>query len=487
MVVSKCLQRGAVLSLLVAVAMTAVGCLKPRKGPNLPRIFAEAREYVGKAPIIVIPGALGSQLVNPATGKVIWPSADRDGVDDVDLPISTDLASNRDDLVATRIVDTTDLSLLLPEVRVYVDLLNTLESTAGYKRRSIDAPSPDGASDAYYVFSYDWRRDNVENARLLARKVDALKTTLNRPDLKFNIIAHSMGGLIARYYAMYGGRDAIADGQPPDWSGGANISRLLLVGTPNRGAMDAFRSLVEGYNYYGGDVKRRGYFNKLDSDLLFSLPSIYQLLPFSHAELRVTARLRLEPVDLYDPKVWAENGWSIYEPRRRSRIAKRFGPDAERRLKEEEAFLGAVLTHAQAFHDALERKAPNRRPFGLFLFGGDCEPTLRAPLVVVKDGRPRTYFRSKDVTLGAVRLDRKRLAELMFAPGDGRVTRTSLLAEMEERIGGGLFPSALDIDYAVFACELHGDLPNNNELQNNILSILVTDTTPGPNGASTSK
>src|SRR5688572_5365875 len=102
MVLLRLLHRGLSLSLLVAIAIAATGCVKPRKSPDLPKIFAPAREYVGKAPIIVIPGVLGSQLVNPKTGKTIWPSAARDDEDDVELPISTDLASNRDDLVAAR-------------------------------------------------------------------------------------------------------------------------------------------------------------------------------------------------------------------------------------------------------------------------------------------------------------------------------------------------------------------------------------------------
>jgi pimeloyl-ACP methyl ester carboxylesterase len=478
MVVPRLVQRGIVSFVVISLTLVAGACITPRKQPNLPKIFAPAREYVGKAPIIVIPGVLGSQLVNSKTGRTVWPSADRDGGDDVDLPISTDLEGNRDDLVATRIVDATRLSRLLPEVRVYTDLLGTLENAAGYRRGSIDDPPADGASDTYYVFYYDWRRDNVENARLLSRKIDALKGRLGRADLKFNIIAHSMGGLVARYYALYGDRDVSSDPEAlPDWSGGANISRLLLLGTPNRGAMDAFRSLVEGYNYYGGDVKRRGFFNKLDSELIFSLPAIYELLPFSHAERIVTKDLAIEPIDFYDTSVWAAHEWSIFSRRHRLRLVDRYGAGADARFREEQAFLAAALARAHAFHESLERRPLARRPFGLFLFGGDCEPTLRAPLVVRQNGQTRTYFRSEKVTVGALRLDRKKLAEMMFAPGDGRVTRASLLAERADAPSGGLFPSALEIDYAVFACEVHGDLPNNNELQNNILSILVTDTT----------
>ena len=84
---------------------------------------------------------------------------------------------------------------------------------------------------------------------------------------------------------------------------------------------------------------------------------------------------------------------------------------------------------------------------------------------------------------GALPLDREKLFELMFVPGDGRVTRSSLLAERNGNGGtngatnGGLFASDMEVDYAVFQCELHGDLPNHVELQNNILSILVSDTT----------
>ena len=51
------------------------GCLGPKRTPALDRIFAQARERKGKRPIIVIPGILGSELVDEKSGEVAWPSA----------------------------------------------------------------------------------------------------------------------------------------------------------------------------------------------------------------------------------------------------------------------------------------------------------------------------------------------------------------------------------------------------------------------------
>lgn len=472
-------HRATTLVLIVLVTLGAVSCARSKRKPHLERIFEPARRSEGKMPIIVIPGALGSQLIDPRTNRVVWPSADTNKEDDLDLPISTNLAENADGLVASRIVDTTKLSILLPEIRVYRDLLRALESVAGYRPGSMDQPPPTGATDTFYVFSYDWRRDNVENARLLARKIDKMKADLGRPDLRFNILAHSMGGLIARYYAMYGDRDV--DALPaggPDWSGGANIHRLLLVGTPNRGVMDALRSLVEGYNYYGGNVKRSTLFNKLDAGLLMSMPSVYQLLPFDGGNYVLDERLHRVSIDLLAVEVWRTYAWSIFSDRHRKRTMKKLGsgPGAAR-LAEEEAFLAAALSRARGFQASLERVPTAPRPFALYVFGGDCEPTLEAPLVVSGEGAPRTYFLAHRVRLGKTYLNKSRLLDLMFAPGDGRVTRSSLIAESRQSNGGSPMRSDLGFDHVVFGCQEHGELPNNVEMQNNILSVIVNDST----------
>ena len=64
----------------------------------------------------------------------------------------------------------------------------------------------------------------------------------------------------------------------------------------------------------------------------------------------------------------------------------------------------------------------------------------------------------------------------MYEPGDGRVTRRSLLGETlaGTRPANGLYDTALPVAYAVFACDLHGDLQTNKTIQDNALTLLVS-------------
>ena len=50
--------------------MLLAGCAA-RRTPDLERIFATARARSGKRPVIVIPGILGSRLVNRKTGEEV--------------------------------------------------------------------------------------------------------------------------------------------------------------------------------------------------------------------------------------------------------------------------------------------------------------------------------------------------------------------------------------------------------------------------------
>jgi len=122
----------------------------------------------------------------------------------------------------------------------------------------------DGAQN-YIEFPYDWRRDNRVAARKLARLVPAWlaqwKQVSGNEAAKVVFIAHSMGGLVARYYLEC-------------LEGWRHTRKLITFGTPYRGSLNAVDFLSNGY------VKSFAGFNVADlSSLMRSFTSVYQLMP----------------------------------------------------------------------------------------------------------------------------------------------------------------------------------------------------------------
>ncbi|HEX2491671.1 MAG TPA: hypothetical protein VHR27_19845, partial [Blastocatellia bacterium] len=273
-------MRTAIRFQLLLTLLLTNACLLKASKPNLPAIFPSplVAKQKGKPPIIIIPGITGSELINQKTGEKLWPELFPKDREALALPTtSTTISENRDDVVASRVIESAQLIKFIPEIGVYGALFKALENHGGYRRGDIDAPSLDGDHDTYYLFAYDWRRDNVESARKLAAKIEEIKRRTNKPDLRFDIIAHSMGGLIARYYAMYGERDVLGDEPPrPDWRGAQSIGCLALIGTPNAGSMDALRSLIYGYSITEANKPRINLFRSLGRTTIFTTASVYQ-------------------------------------------------------------------------------------------------------------------------------------------------------------------------------------------------------------------
>lgn len=453
---------------LLAILLVSGGCISAHRTPDLQNIFASARARNGKRPVIVIPGILGSELINSKTGETIWPSAFRTS-NDV-LPINPNLEANRDDLVPGKILETVRLARILPEVYVYRDLLQALRQYAGYREGNWENPGADGDRDTFYVFAYDWRRDNVANARELFRRIEQLKLRLQRPDLKFNIIAHSMGGLIARYAAMYGDADLPADDVviQPTWRGAAHISKIVMIGTPNEGTSDAFATLVDGYSITEGLRRRVPLLNKLTAEDAARTPSVFQLMPHRRAAKFLDENLQPLQIDLYDPAVWKRYGWgAIYS----HDFARRLNTDPEQL----DAYLAATLKRARRFHEALDAVESSDSPVVLLAIGGDCEETLSAPVILrdQKQNRWVTLIRPREYrTASGVKMSKKQVTAAMYAPGDGRVTRASLLGENLIKTRDRLTGFTLS-HYAVFGCDLHGQLPSNKSLQDNALTAIV--------------
>lgn len=115
----------------------------------------------------------------------------------------------------------------------------------------------------YFEFAYDWRRDlRVAASKLQQDSHEWLSRRRAAPgneNAKLILVAHSMGGLVARYFLE------VLEG----WS---DTKVLYTIGTPYRGSLNPLRTLVEGV--------RKGPFGLVNlTSFARSLTSVYQLLP----------------------------------------------------------------------------------------------------------------------------------------------------------------------------------------------------------------
>lgn len=449
---------------------------------------AQPENRKGKVPVIVIPGLIGSELVNKTTNDTVWFSLQGNKDDDLDLPISPNIAANKDNLVAGDILRNIKYLKFLPETEIYEKLAGSLTLPGGYKEGKWDVPEADGFQDTYYVFPYDWRLDNVENARLLIRKIAALKATLKKPNLKFNIISHSMGGLIARYAAKYGDADIPAGNRliRPTWAGARHINKIFLVGTPNEGSFSALDALVNGIeppNVAGINIPFIRRVNKFDT---FTLPSLYQLLPHSGTARIYDSDLKPIRLDLFDPLTWEKFGWAAYND---PKFAKEFSPAEQQQAR---AYFRAVLTRARRFQQAIDIGMSAKAPVSMHIIGADCKQTLDG-IIIYRDTKKNIWetifspesFKQSDGT----KITSKQVKELLYTDGDGVVTKRSLLTMTSPgaRLRKDGYKTALYVDDVAFTCDIHNKLTGNAEVQRKMFDALLEKQKPAVAAAPTDK
>ena len=210
--------------------------------------------------VVLIPGILGSALSGP-NGEALWgTSASAMFRNLATLGRRLDALTldgddpNLDDLhdgirVAGPIAD---LHLLpgLWKIDGYTKIKDTLIGRLGLE-----------PGRNYFEFAYDWRRDNRVAARRLDRVarrwLDDWREKSGNRSARLVLIAHSMGGLVARHFLEVSG-------------GWRDTEALITFGTPYRGAPSALKALSNGHTLAGYiDV----------SQLVRSLTSALQLLP----------------------------------------------------------------------------------------------------------------------------------------------------------------------------------------------------------------
>lgn len=466
--------------LAVALVLAAGACASKEGQPELALIYNQAASFHApdRNPIIVIPGMLGSKLLDRASDQMIWGAFDSIGADPGDpdqlraisLPIgegAMPLAQLRDDVVPDGVLDKARISLLgIPiELEVYAGILNTL-GIGGYRDQSLGLGGVIDYGDDHFTcfqFPYDWRRDIVESARILAAFVRKKRAFVRQqymesygvddPDVKFDIVTHSMGGLVTRYFLMYGDQDLPADGSLPEltWAGAEFVERVIFVGTPNAGSVLSLENLVKGRDL--------GPFVPLyPPALLGTYPSVYQLLPRERHKLVVWDGDPNRPVEgLLDPELWARLGWGLAAPDQAPLLEEMMPNVADANLRRQRALTlqSKILARTNAFMQAMDR--PATPPPGLEMF------------LVAGDGHQTPMTASVDSATGAVSI-------LATGEGDGTVLRTSAL--LDERLGAEWQPQVvtpLRFHWTMFLPQEHVDLTNSIEFRDNVLFWLLED------------
>jgi pimeloyl-ACP methyl ester carboxylesterase len=227
--------------------------------------------------VVLLPGITGSVLER--NGREVWGTS----IESVLRGLFSggqsvqDLRLEHDEPDADDIGDGVRATRLVNDVHLFPGLwaIDGYTKVAARLRQRLRLSS--GAN--YYELPYDWRRDNRVAARKLQREsaqwLTRRRTT--HPDAKLVLIAHSMGGLVSRYFleVLGGWRDTRA---------------LVTFGTPYRGSLNALDSLVNG-------VRKAGILDL--TELTRSFTSIYQLLPiYPCLDLGTGTLARLSETDI---------------------------------------------------------------------------------------------------------------------------------------------------------------------------------------------
>lgn len=128
------------------------------------------------------------------------------------------------------------------------------------------------------VFPYDWRRSVRDSAQELAKLLATLLPDAERTGKPLHIVAHSMGGLVSRTM-IADGADGTAIWQRMGRLPGG--SRLLMLGTPNRGSHEAVRWLT-GANPTEAKLTLLDLRHGVNGiiDIVRRFPGMAELLPF---------------------------------------------------------------------------------------------------------------------------------------------------------------------------------------------------------------
>jgi pimeloyl-ACP methyl ester carboxylesterase len=257
---------------------TVINSARARSSAICPQSCVNVTPTALRTPVILIPGVMGSRLGSKILGNwyvEIFPSYP---YDNNHLFLKTGIGNENP--IGERPIAATDI------FRDYAyGSLGNFYSTmidvftgpiGGYKLYNVTNPAQrtsDGCDqnqvDAdFFLFPYDWRNSNAQSARDLKGLVDCIKKIRDpgnsNPNFKVNIIAHSMGGLIARRYILDGSQNY-----------DPRVKTVVTLGTPWLGAPTFMNVLMSGEHESLNKLMSQS----LVRDIARYMPGPHELIP----------------------------------------------------------------------------------------------------------------------------------------------------------------------------------------------------------------
>ena len=460
----------------ICILIIAGGCSQKQQTVNLGELYNRSAKShpLDRNPVILIPGIKGSRLVDSETGTIVWGTFGRKGLNPntpsglelFSVPMQKGIPLNKltDSIVPDGVLDSVEIDLigLSFDLKAYYNIVsilgvgNYLDYEIATSKKNIDY-----GEDHYtcFQFAYDWRlsldenasrlNDFIEDQRVFVQQQIEKKYGIKEYDVKFDLIAHSMGGLLSRYFLRYGATpvESIDLAAPVPWSGVTLVEKVIMIGTPNAGSVEAVVNFADG-------MAVGPFLPKFSQTLVGNIPAVYQLLPRNRHNRVVDASQSEKTIDIYDPNVWIENQWGLAQADNDSLLQVLLPNTSSPEQRREIALdhLTKCLKKAESIAEALDRPASPPQSVSLYLFAGGAIETP-ATLAIDAEGN-YTVFATEY--------------------GDGTVVRSSAL--LDERIGQEWQPNLktpIEFDNVTFIFEDHLGLTKDPSFSDNLLFLLL--------------
>jgi pimeloyl-ACP methyl ester carboxylesterase len=253
------------LRMLAIFAVTACAAVPPEGMPT----------QSDSPPLIFVHGFKGSELIESDGARRWLTRSQALGLDNTPLALPThwdaDDKQDRDHLRPGNVLEALYVVPYLVGGRVYTPWLQAARQS-GF---------------AFYPFSYDWRRDNLENLEALAAFVQQVRAQHHQA--KVRLVGHSLGGLLSL---------ALLNRHPEDFE------QVAFAGVPFGGGVGFLQDLTVGTKT--GLNKRT-----LSPRVLGTFPSVYAFFPLDGHGL-VDASGQAMTVEYYAVDTWTKHRWGLF-------------------------------------------------------------------------------------------------------------------------------------------------------------------------------